>query len=607
MLPIPDNPYFRRIDYGYGRNDVGKSAFLDALAIFFDQAKLDGDDLSIGTNNGTISISCLFSELPPDVILDAKAPTTLSGEYLLNASGQLEIKKTYNGKLAVPKLLGTFAVASHPTTTQYDNLHSLKNSNLKDLASGLSINLTTINQSYNTELRAAIWSHCPNLNIAPSEVALAAKDANNIWNSLSNYLPSFALFKSDRVSSDQDSEAQEPLTAAVKEALKSKQSALDALSLHVEKEVKKVALATLAKLKEMDSTLAADLSPNFKKPNWHSVFKVSLTDDTQVPINKRGSGVRRLILLNFFRAKAEEDAAKDDRPGTIYAIEEPETSQHPKNQVLLLSAFQDIASQTGNQVILTSHTPVLARHLDVQALRYIEGQSQNIRKIHLPSNATNKLISEDLGILPDHDVKVFVGMEGKNDIEYLCRISKILSDAGENIPDLNNAESSGKLVFIPLGGSNLALWVSRLAVLNRPEIHFFDRDTVPPALPKYESTVLAINAQPQSEAIVTSKLETENYIHPDAIGAAKPSILPLPTLGDYVDVPMTLADHIHSQSGSTQAWASLDSEKQKKKESRVKRWINRDAVDHMTPTLLSAIDSSDDIRTLLRKIGSHLV
>ncbi|MEY8403925.1 AAA family ATPase [Oscillospiraceae bacterium 44-34] len=36
------------------------------------------------------------------------------------------------------------------------------------------------------------------------------------------------------------------------------------------------------------------------------VFKsVSITSDENIPINKRGSGSKRLILLNFFRAEVE--------------------------------------------------------------------------------------------------------------------------------------------------------------------------------------------------------------------------------------------------------------------------------------------------------------
>ncbi|MHB8392242.1 MAG: AAA family ATPase [Acidobacteriaceae bacterium] len=39
---------------------------------------------------------------------------------------------------------------------------------------------------------------------------------------------------------------------------------------------------------------------------------MTLTGDDQIPINKRGSGVRRLVLLSFFRAEAERH--RNERP-----------------------------------------------------------------------------------------------------------------------------------------------------------------------------------------------------------------------------------------------------------------------------------------------------
>ncbi|MEM5639843.1 AAA family ATPase [Bacillus toyonensis] len=52
--------------------------------------------------------------------------------------------------------------------------------------------------------------------------------------------------------------------------------------------------------------LAQQLLPQPKKePEWHKIFNFTLDGDNEIPINKRGSGVRRLVLLNFFRAQAE--------------------------------------------------------------------------------------------------------------------------------------------------------------------------------------------------------------------------------------------------------------------------------------------------------------
>ncbi|HGF8060057.1 TPA: AAA family ATPase [Enterococcus faecium] len=86
----------------------------------------------------------------------------------------------------------------------------------------------------------------------------------------------------------------------------------------IKKEVQEKAIEsakrTLEKLKEMDPTLSNSLMPEFKsEPKFDSLFKLTIRSDMGISINKRGSGVRRLILLNFFRAEAERKLTENDR------------------------------------------------------------------------------------------------------------------------------------------------------------------------------------------------------------------------------------------------------------------------------------------------------
>ncbi len=103
------------------------------------------------------------------------------------------------------------------------------------------------------------------------------------------------------------------------------------------------------------------------------VFK-EISGDEDIPINKRGSGVKRLILLNFFRAEAERMAEEGDKAGIIYAIEEPETSQHFNNQRVLIKALKELAQTPNTQVLLTTHSPVIVKELDFSNLRLIYGE-----------------------------------------------------------------------------------------------------------------------------------------------------------------------------------------------------------------------------------------
>ena len=99
-----------------------------------------------------------------------------------------------------------------------------------------------------------------------TQVPLNESNAKSVWDGLKKYLPAFALFKSDRQSTDQDPEAQDPLKMAVREALKAKEAELDAITQYVGQEVSKIAEATLQKLREMDATLATQLKPEFFEP-----------------------------------------------------------------------------------------------------------------------------------------------------------------------------------------------------------------------------------------------------------------------------------------------------------------------------------------------------
>lgn len=581
-----------------GRNDVGKSAVLEALGLFFGEYTLESDDGSVYGDKSDIAVICEFSGLPAEFVIDADFKVTPTGEYIVNSRGNLEIHRIFNGALQKPKPTRTFLVAYHPSTDRFADLLYLKNSELKARAHELGIDLTNVDQRINSALRRAIWQFAPNLLFHEQEIDIEKEDAKRIWTVLSKQLPIYVLFHSDRKSSDQDEEAQNPLKSAVEEALVAQEETLNQITNFVRDRVLEIARATVEKLHEMDPALAQELNPRFSKPNWAKVFGISLTDDSQIPVNKRGSGVRRLILLNFFRAQAERRLANSDAPGIIYAIEEPETSQHPINQHLLLNALRELSEQPGCQVLITTHTPVLIRDLSLSSLKFVSKDPAGERVIHQGADVTYTSIAQSLGVTPDHNVRLFIGVEGINDIDFMRIISKILRTGGEDVLDLGDLEDQGKLIFIPLGGSNLCLWTHRLAGLNRPEFHLFDRDDRPPARSRHQDAVDAINAR-GAIGHLTSKREMENYLHSDAIHAAIGVTI---NVGDFDDIPAMVAEQIYTNSSSQVPWNNLDEGKQRRKISNAKRRLNTEAVWRMTPALLTASDPNSDVRNWLCEI-----
>lgn len=599
----PITVHFDELTTLIGRNDAGKSTLLDALDVFFNDKGLDKNDASKGGDSKAVSITCIFEDLPEELILDETAPTNLSAEYLLNVDGNLEITKVYNCSIDKPKLTSLRLKVMCPVATQVNDLITLKIEDLKSRAEMLGVNMSGVKKTIKRDLRAAIREKLMPLELSTVDLLLVGEEVNDkgnaakVWDGLKAALPLYALFKSDRQSSDQDAEAQDPLKTAIKEAITAKSSQLQEVMDFVEQEVKKVADLTLKKLREMDPSIAATLDPKFEKPSWSTLIKASITGDDEIPLNKRGSGVRRLILLNFFRAKAERMMQEKSLQSTIYAIEEPETSQHPHNQRLLMSALQQLAVAE-DQVIVTTHTPMLARSLPSTSLRFLSKTDDGLRTISAGgTEAVNKAIVESLGVLPDHTVKMFIIVEGIHDVTFFKNLSKMFLNHGTVVCNLEALELSGEIVFVPASGaSNLALWASRLAALNRPEFHIYDRDAPSGAAAKHQDKVNAVNQRPSCKGVSTSRLEMENFIHYEAIKNAAPQITINAPYGPDDDVPKLLAAELNLHAPQSSRW----------NDNRVKAWLASTVLPTMDARMLQEVDPANEMLGWLRDIEQML-
>ena len=82
--------------------------------------------------------------------------------------------------------------------------------------------------------------------------------------------------------------------------------------------------------------------------------------------------LKRLILLNFFRAEAERWKNEGNFPNIIYAVEEPETSQHFNHQILLMKAFIEISKSNKSQIFLTTHSSTIVKQLEFNDIKLIK-------------------------------------------------------------------------------------------------------------------------------------------------------------------------------------------------------------------------------------------
>lgn len=598
---------FNNLTAFVGKNDAGKSSILEALEIFFNNSvvKIEKDDLNvdaIGAGENKIEITCVFNQLPTELVIDAANPTTLQNEHLLNIDGDLEIKKIYTCGAAAPKEQ-VFIVANHPSVANGNDLLLLKKTELKVRAASLTIPAANYNGNVNSTIRSAIWASFADLNLALKEIQVDKEEAKEAWDFLKKWMPQFALFKSDRESNDADKEVTDPMKIAVNSAIAELATELAVIQQRVMTKAVDVANRTLAKLQEMNPALANQLIPDFKAdPKWSGLFSLTLTGDKNIPINKRGSGVRRLIVLNFFRAEAERRRNDNNSQAIIYAFEEPENSQHPNHQEMLIKAFQELSESSNTQVFITTHNPALAGLVNEQDLRLVtENANHDIVVLDNQQNIM-RMVAHTLGMLPEPlKPKLLICVEGPNDVTFLRNLSATINLARNDLPNL---ATDIRVAVFPLGGGTLKDWVTQdyLSGLGIPQYHIYDLDDA--GDPPYQPARDAVRARGGNNwAELTAKREIENYLCPTCIQ----NVFGFPIVfGDMDDVPEIVASTQHN-AASPNPWNTLTPETQKKKSSNAKRRLSRDVTLQMTFAQIQAADLNGEIIMWLEAIRDRIV
>lgn len=574
-----------------GKNDIGKSTILEALDIFFNQVKIDPGDRNVFHIDEETVIGCVFDDLPTEIALE-DAITSFSGEYLLNKAGKLEILKKYpaNGKQTI------WIYANHPSNDGFNDLLSKKNNDLKARIRAAHLE-ENVNLSINSVMRTALWASLGDaITFESKPISADQADEKKLWPKIEPLLPKYRLFKADRPSTDEDQEAQDPMQHAMKTALEEQAGKLADIADEVQRKVSEVANSTIQKLSDFDPDLAATLTPKFKKePMWEKAFSFSLTGENAIPLNKRGSGVRRLVLFSFFRAATESTLF--DGKNIIYAVEEPETSQHPDAQKMIVNTFREMTEKNGCQVILTTHVPGLAGFLPIQSLRYISN-GEGFPEVSTGSGDEEilKRIADTLGVLPDltpplapqhHNVKLVICVEGPNDVAFLTAISRIAHRAYPDIIDLNMSPAT---VIIPLGGKTLKEWVNHnyLQKLGIPEYHIYDGDNTH----AHARTCDRVNRRGDgSTARETVKREMENYIHSDIVRELFGIEI---EINDTMDVATEISALLRS------------TDPEGPRSNTVKKKLNKVGVPKMTIEMLQSRDPNGEILGWLREISAFV-
>lgn len=504
-------PFTDNLNVIIGKNDVGKSTILEALEIFFNNetVKIEIDDLKVGASPQIVIGITFQVDENKEYLIDSERRTSLKDEYLLNEEGLLEIRKVWDcSKSLTAKSLSTYIVSNYLKEFSEEPLIALKITDLKKICTAKGLDESVSDKRVLSDFRKAIYASISNKDKQITLIPIEKEDVKRVYDSISIDFPYFALFQSDRQNKDSDKEVQDPLKVITKQAISEVEPQLKSVIDEIEKRAIEKGRRTIEKLAEMNPEIAKTLFPNVKNKNWDSLFSFSFTGDEGIPMNKRGSGVRRLILLNYFRAEAEDKAGNSK--SVIYALEEPETSQHPEYQKILIDSLIKLSKSENRQVIITTHSPEIAKIAKNENLILIKKDS--LGKPQIVSEEDGKLsnIRETLGIMP-YLTKLVICVEGEHDINFLKNINQNIPEF-KSIIDLEEKQIS----IIPMIGGNLKNWVERnyLKNTNVIEFHIYDSDSDSGKnTEQYKKQVDEINNRlDKSCAVLTKKKELENYI-----------------------------------------------------------------------------------------------
>ena len=195
---------------------------------------------------------------------------------------------------------------------------------------------------------------------------------------------------------------------------------------------------------------------------------------------------------------------------------------------------------------------------------------------------------------------VLILVEGVNDVEFLKRLTSKLHLRHASIPDLINLEAQGRVIFVPFGGGHILPWAQRFAPLDCPEFHLYDQE-LEPETQQRKQAVEVVNARSSCRALLLPQRSIECFLHPAAIfdaGGGEFSARP------DEDMATAVARAWYTKQAPDPGWEQLPTRSRRRRAAQAKRWLNCEAVPHMTLGLLLQTDPTGQFLAWLRAIGN---
>lgn len=529
-----------------GANDVGKSAILQALDVFFaSKPAVTQDDINsnAGTGDGII-IEVAFTELPQAIEIEEDVETTFAVERLTDSDGLLRVRKTYAcNQLTKPK---THVIVQDYDDEEFAGLALRKETDLNQLGKKLGLDLTRSGRGItNKSKRDAIREVADQKGIPTCTRELELPAKSNALKVIEGSFPFFRLFPVDTRLGIGETGFQREFRSIVIDSCTHPDNSepREAFVLAIQTSLQIELDEIFSKLQRHTTSLQSlSAVPSF---SWEKAVTLDVlgTDAQGIcnSLDRRGSGLRRLLMVAFFEHLAEKECGRD--VSFVFAVEEPENCLHPALQRDLVRSFGQLAD-SGHQVIVTSHSPVFAGASPRDDLALVKRNEGIARAVQTPDLELSD-VAESLGVEPADQItgyKAVVFVEGVTDGEFLFEISQKLAEAGHVAASL---KESG-IGYVPYGGSDtLKHWVNMRALgrLNRRYVVVVDSDRKSPThvVPQRKLNWKAVCEEEGAVFFILRKREIENYLHSQSIEATGREVV---AYDDFSDMKKLFGDNV---------------------------------------------------------------
>lgn len=487
--PIKDDGFesIEELSVLIGKNDAGKSSFLEAIRIFLDEkGKPDPNHFHMNETE-EIVFSGVFESIPDELSEDLT-------DSIDTSNGKLQIVRKY--------VHNEGRAPSRMTLLGEDEQEKLGSGTIVD--DGKELN--------KVPSRKRIWSYIPEPIYIPAErnISEQTKFKSDTW---IDRLLSPLLNDSDSLRTKRES---------LEEEL---QNEMGDLSDLIEGRL----------VDRMESISEVEVDPGAIDLGKAFTPSISVTDtasETPVPVGERGSGVGSMFVLSLVEAYRERHVNE----GYFLLFEEPGVWLHPEAKREMRGSLKQIA-RSGGQVMLSTHSPIFIDRRgpgDLHLVQRNEGKT-SIRMINEDYlSAVEEIGARNSDILQSDFV---IYTEGPSDASILRTVAREYVDDWER----------KNITIQHLGGTpNIeSTNTDDLRGINRNFCFLLDSDR------KNESDSPSDTVQQirdsceglRAFAHILDKREIENYFSSTGINNALSLDVDDDFVGDYEDIP----EKIHSE------------------------------------------------------------